>query len=30
MKGFFGKVTWQGIAVGAGGLILLSWVARKV
>ena len=30
MKGFFSKVSWQGVVVGAGGLILLSWVAGKV
>ena len=29
MSGFFKKVTWQGVLVGAGGIILLGMVLRR-
>jgi len=28
MSGFFGKVTWQGVAVGALAIMILAKVAR--
>jgi len=28
MSGFFSKVTWQGVAVGVVGLIVLAKIAR--
>jgi len=30
MKGFFGKVTWQGVVTGVVGLWLLGAVAKRV
>lgn len=29
MSGFFSKVTWQGVAVGAVGLIIVSKVLSR-
>jgi hypothetical protein len=29
MKAFTSKITWQGVLVGAGGLILLGVILRK-
>jgi hypothetical protein len=29
VKGFFGKVTWQGIAVGALGIIVIGHIVSR-
>jgi hypothetical protein len=30
MSGFFSKITWQGVVAGAGGLILLGAIVRRL